>query len=206
MRFIAFDVETTGIVPGVDSILEIGAVRFVDGVVDSIFSTLVDPQRPIPPGASHINGITDQMVKGKSLIKDLLDPFAEFCGSDVMVAHNAPFDVQFFNAVIKKHESSAPKGIVLDTLAMARKLVPGLANHKLGTLVQHFKIESGGFHRAEEDATYCGKLFISLVNLMIGPNSELPLSNLINICGKGEVRFPQIVKQPKQLDLFSMLE
>jgi DNA polymerase-3 subunit epsilon len=146
------------------------------------------------------------MVKGKSLIKDLLDPFAEFCGSDVMVAHNAPFDVQFFNAVIKKHESSAPKGIVLDTLAMARKLVPGLANHKLGTLVQHFKIESGGFHRAEEDATYCGKLFISLVNLMIGPNSELPLSNLINICGKGEVRFPQIVKQPKQLDLFSMLE
>lgn len=206
MRFIAFDVETTGTVPGVDSIVEIGAVRFVDGVVDAVFSTLVDPQRPIPPGASQVNGITDDMVRGKTVIKNLLDPFADFCGSDIMVAHNAPFDVQFFNAVIKKYESTAPKGTVLDTLAMARKLVPGLANHKLGTLVQHFKIQSSGFHRAEEDATYCGKLFIHLVNLMSGPTTEIPLSNLIAICGKGEVKFPQIVRQPKQLDLFSMLE
>jgi DNA polymerase-3 subunit epsilon len=206
MRFIAFDVETTGTVPGVDSIVEIGAVRFIDGVVDAIFSTLVDPQRPIPPGASQVNGITDDMVRGKPLIKNLLDPFADFCDTDVMVAHNAPFDVQFFNAVIKKHESKAPKGTVLDTLAMARKLVPHIANHRLGTLVQHFKIESSGFHRAEEDATYCGKLFIHLVNLMSGPTSEIPLSNLITICGKGEVKFPQIIRQPKQLDLFSMLE
>jgi DNA polymerase-3 subunit epsilon len=206
MRFIAFDVETTGTVPGVDSIVEIGAVRFVDGVVDAVFSTLVDPQRPIPPGASQVNGITDDMVRGKAVIKNLLDPFADFCGSDVMVAHNAPFDVQFFNAVIKKYESTAPKGTVLDTLAMARKLVPGLANHKLGTLVQHFKIQSSGFHRAEEDATYCGKLFIHLVNLMSGPTTEIPLSNLITICGKGDVKFPQIIRQPKQLDLFSMLE
>ena len=206
MRFIAFDVETTGIVPGVDSILEIGAVRFVDGQIDSIFSTLVDPQRPIPPGASQVNGITDEMVKGKSLLKNLMGPFAEFCGSDVLVAYNAPFDVQFFLAAIKKYESAAPKGIVLDTLAMSRKLIPGLANHKLGTLVKHFKIESSGFHRAEEDATYCGKLFIHLVNMMSGASAELPLSNLITICGRGEVKFPQIVRQPKQLDLFSLLE
>ncbi|MCB0370450.1 MAG: 3'-5' exonuclease, partial [Bdellovibrionales bacterium] len=59
MRFIAFDLETTGTLPGIDSIVEIGAVRFVDGQVEAIYSTLVNPQKPIPPGASRVNGITD---------------------------------------------------------------------------------------------------------------------------------------------------
>ena len=65
MRFIAFDLETTGTVPGVDQIVEIGAVRFVNGQPEAIFATLVDPLRPIPPGASAVNGISDDMVKGK---------------------------------------------------------------------------------------------------------------------------------------------
>lgn len=206
MRFIAFDVETTGTVPGVDSIIEIGAVRFVDGIVDAVYSTLVDPLRPIPPGASHVNGITDDMVKGKPTIQTLLDSFADFCGDDVMVAHNAPFDVQFFTNAIKKHESKAPRGVILDTLSISRKILPGLPNHKLGTLVQHLKIESSDFHRAEEDATYCGKLFLHLVSKIAGPNAQIPLANLITLSGKLELRFPQIVRQPKQLDFFSILE
>jgi len=64
MRFIAFDLETTGIFAGVDQIVEIGAARFINGQVESVFSTLVDPQMPIPPGASRINGISNEMVKG----------------------------------------------------------------------------------------------------------------------------------------------
>ena len=206
MRFIAFDVETTGTVPGVDSIVEIGAVRFLDGHVESVFSTLVDPQRPIPPGASHVNGITDDMVRGKPTIQTLLNSFADFCGDDIMVAHNAPFDVQFFTAAIKKFESKAPRGHVIDTLAISRKVLPGLPNYKLGTLVQHLKIESGDFHRAEEDATYCGKLFIHLVNKLVGPTSTIPLANLLTLNGKQEIKFPQITRQPKQLDFFSMLD
>lgn len=206
MRFIAFDVETTGTVPGVDTIIEIGAVRFVDGVVDAVFSTLVDPQRPIPPGASQVNGISDDMVKGKPLLQDLLEPLAEFCGDDIMVAHNAPFDAQFLTASIKKFETKAPQGLVLDTLAISRKVIPGLPNYKLGTLVQHLNIPTTDFHRAEEDATYCGHLFINLVKRMSGNSNQLPLANLITLTGKTEIRFPQIEKQPKQLDLFSMLD
>jgi DNA polymerase-3 subunit epsilon len=200
MKFIAFDLETTGTVPGVDQIVEIGAVKFNNGIVESVFSTLVDPRKSIPPGASAVNGITDDMVAGKPYIETLLADFAEFCEDLPMVAHNAPFDCQFLTADIKRHESIAPRGAVLDTLPISRKVFPGLANYKLGTLVQHLKIPSTGFHRAEEDATYCGHVFLELVK-RISVNGKPPeIENLVSLTGKPEARFPQIVRQPKQMD------
>jgi DNA polymerase III subunit epsilon len=199
MRFIAFDLETTGTVPGVDQIVEIGAVRFINGSVDAVFSTLVDPQRPIPAGASAVNGISDEMVKGKPLIESLLPSLAEFCGDDLMVAHNAPFDFQFILADVKKYESPTPQGLVLDTLAIARKVFPGLPNYKLGTLVQHLKIPTTDFHRAEEDATYCGKLFIELLRRISVGGRPPQIENLISLTGRSEYRFPKIDRQPKQM-------
>jgi DNA polymerase-3 subunit epsilon len=205
MNFIAFDLETTGTVPGVDQICEIGAVKFVNGVVDSVFATLVDPGRPIPPGASAVNGITDDMVAGKPKIETLLESFAEFCGDDIMVAHNAPFDAQFLISDIKKHELGAPKGIILDTLPVARKVFPGLPNYKLGTLIQHLKIPSGEFHRAQADATYCGHMFLEMVKRISIGGQAPKIENLVALTGKPEFKFPQIVRQPKQLDLLGML-
>ncbi|MGE0632762.1 MAG: PolC-type DNA polymerase III [Pseudobdellovibrionaceae bacterium] len=205
MRFIAFDLETTGTVASVDAIVEIGAVRFVNGQVDAVYSTLVDPCRPIPPGASAVNGIFNEMVAGKPKIETLLDSFAEFCGEDLMVAHNASFDASFLIADIKKHETQSPKGIILDTLALSKKAFPGLMNYKLGTLVQHLKIPSAGFHRAEEDASYCAQLFDHIVKRMT-VNGQLPaVQSLIALTGKPELRFPQIVRQPKQLDLLGLI-
>lgn len=206
MRFITFDLETTGFLAGIDKIVEIGAVRFVDGQVDAIYSTLIDPKAPIPAAASRVNGISDEMVAGKPTIEAILPSFAEFCGDDIMIAHNAPFDFQFLTAEIKRLESPAPKGIVLDTYALSKKVYPGLANYKLGTLVQHLAIPAANFHRAEADATYCGHLFLKICERLTGTTSALPpIPNLIAICGKAEVRFPQIIPQPKQLDLLSML-
>ena len=205
MNFIAFDLETTGTVPGVDQIVEIGAVRFVNGKPDAIFATLIDPLRSIPPGASRVNGITDDMVRGKPTIDTILESFAEFCMDEPVVAHNAPFDSQFLIADIKKHEMAAPKGVILDTLPIARKVFPGLANYKLGTLVQHLKIPTTDFHRAEEDASYCGHLFWQMMQ-RISVRGQMPaLENIIALTGKPEQRFPQIIRQPKQLDLFGSL-
>lgn len=204
MKFIAFDLETTGTVPGVDQIVEIGAVRFVDGQPEAVFATLVDPLRPIPPGASAVNGISDDMVKGKPTIDTLLDSFAAFCGDDVLVAHNAPFDAQFLTADIKRHESSAPRGLILDTLPIARKVFPGLPNYKLGTLIQHLKIPTTDFHRAEEDASYCGHLFFQMIKRISIGGQAPQVGNLVALTGKPELRFPQIVRQPKQMDLFGV--
>ncbi len=200
MRFIAFDLETTGTVPGVDQIVEIGAVRFNNGSVESVFSTLVDPQRAIPPGASAVNGITDDMVIGKPRIDSLLTSFANFCEDSILVAHNAPFDAGFLTTAIRKYESPAPQGLIIDTLTISRKVFPGLPNYKLGTLVQHLKIPSTGFHRAEEDATYCGHVFLEMIK-RISVAGKLPqVENLIALTGKAELRFPQIERKPKQMD------
>lgn len=205
MRFIAFDLETTGFLPGVDRIVELGAVRFVDGEVDAIFSTLIDPMVPMPAGASKVNGITDDMLVGKPKIETLLEPFAEFCGDDFLVAHNAAFDTQFLTKDIEKFESKAPSGLILDSLPIARKVFPGLANYKLGTLIQHLEIPGSGFHRAEEDASFCGKMFIKMMEKMTGSVITMPpLENLVTLTGKPESRFPQIIPQPKQLNLLDL--
>ncbi|MEQ1666778.1 MAG: 3'-5' exonuclease [Bdellovibrionales bacterium] len=202
MTFIGFDLETTGFIAGVDRIVEIGAVRFINGEIDSIFSTLVDPGIEIPYAASQVNGITNDMLVGKPKIERILEPFADFCGNDIIVAHNANFDFQFLVSDIVRLESKAPSGFILDTCNMARKILPGLPNYKLGTLVQHLEIESQDFHRAEADATYCGHLFIKMIQKMSGGLNMPPIENLVQLSGKNELRFPQIVPKPKQLGLF----
>ena len=112
--FISFDLETTGTLSHMDHIIEIGAVRFKEGQVDDTFQQLVSIDIPIPEQASKVNGITDDMLKGHPPIQEVLPKFADFCDSELMVAHNAPFDFQFLLRVIEEHQSSAPKGLVLD--------------------------------------------------------------------------------------------
>lgn len=202
MRFIAFDLETTGTVPGVDRIVEIGAVKFNNLEVEAVFSTLINPGKPIPPGATAVNGITDDMVAQAPDIELILPEFSKFCEDLILVAHNAPFDSQFLMADFKRLEVSGPTGTVVDTLPIARKVLPGLPNYKLGTLVQHLKIPSSNFHRAEEDATYCGRLFIELYKRISIAGQPPQIANLVSLTGKPEFKFPQITRQPKQLGLF----
>jgi DNA polymerase-3 subunit epsilon len=206
MRFIAFDLETTGTLPGVDRIVEVGAVRYVNGHIEAVFSTLVDPERSIPAGASAVNGITDDMVVGKPKIESLLEPLSQFCADDVMVAHNAAFDFQFLATEFKRAEIPTPRGLVLCSYLMSKKVFPGLANYKLATLVQHLNIQAAGYHRAEADATYCAQVFMKIADRIGGSVAMMPpLPNLIALTGKAEVRFPVIEPQPKQLNLLDLL-
>lgn len=204
MQFISFDLETTGFIAGVDKIVEVGAVKFINGVVDSVYSTLVDPEMEIPEAASRVNGITNDMVAGKPKIERLLESFADFCGDDILVAHNANFDFQFLLSDIVRLEAKAPRGPILDSCNIARKVIPGLPNYKLGTLVQHMNIQSSEFHRAEADANYCGQVFVKLIERMSGGLQLPPIENLVSLSGKVELRFPQITPKPKQLGLFEL--
>lgn len=203
MDFIAFDLETTGTMAGVDRIVEVGAVRFKEGIVDAVFATLVDPQMIIPIEATRVNHITNDMVKGKPTINELLEGLTSFCADLPLVAHNAPFDIGFLLADYQAHKTPAPAGVVLDTLPIARKVLPGLPNYRLGTLVTHFNIANSDFHRAQEDATYCGELFLNLIKKIHNPEEIVDLTKLVALTGRPEYRFPIIERQPKQLDLFS---
>lgn len=202
MKFIAFDLETTGIKPKEDRIVEIGAVLFEGNRAVKGYGTLINPGIPIPPDASAVNGITDEMVADQPRVNEVLSDFAEFCGDLPLVAHNAPFDFKFLLEAIKAHRASAPTGVVLDTLPLVRKVFPGLMNYKLGTLVRHFGFPSGTFHRAEEDSAYCGLLFDKLLQTLELRHEPCSASDIVRIIGKGEVRFPQYAPQSDQLDLF----
>lgn len=202
MKFVAFDLETTGTNPQHDMIVEVGAVLFDGCRPLNGFGTLVDPCRPIPLDASAVNGITDDMVRGQPRIGDVLADFADFCGKLPLVAHNAPFDFKFLLEDINTHRAAAPTGIVLDTLPLARRIFPGLPNYKLWTLVRHFDFPSGKFHRAEEDSSYCGLLFAKIIETLELRGESTAENALVRMMGKDEMRFPQFKKQPDQLDLF----
>ena len=202
IKFIAFDLETTGIKPKEDMIVEIGAVLFEGSRAIKGYGTLINPGVPIPPDASAVNGITDEMVADKPRVNEVLSDFADFCGDLPLVAHNAPFDFKFLLEAIKAHRAAAPSGVVLDTLPLARKVFPGLLNYKLGTLVRHFGFPSGTFHRAEEDSAYCGLLFDKLIQTLELRREPCSASDIVRMIGKGEMRFPQYAPQSDQLDLF----
>lgn len=202
MDFIAFDLETTGIQPKTDAVVEIGAVRFRGTEVAETFCTLINPGRPIPPEAAAVNGITDEMVADQPRIEAVLSNLAEFCGELPLVAHNAPFDFKFLLAAVEKHRARAPKGIVLDSCALARIVFPGMFNYKLGTLVRHFGFPNGTFHRAEEDSVYCGLLFARIIEALEKAGQSAGVHALLDLAKQPPMKFPQYEKQPEQLGLF----
>ncbi|MFC1467575.1 PolC-type DNA polymerase III [Verrucomicrobiota bacterium] len=202
MNFIAFDTETTGIKPGQDRIIELGAVKFINGEPGDRFETLINPGVPIPPGASRVNGITDDMVADAPKIETKLDEFAAFCGDMPLVAHNAPFDFKFIKAAIETHRSQAPKGTVLDSCELARKMLPNMINYKLGTLVAHFQFPTTTFHRAADDAVYCGLLFQRLIEMRHKLGEPVSVADIVKVIGKAELKLPQLAPATDQLDLF----
>lgn len=202
MDFIAFDLETTGIQPKTDAIVEIGAVRFSGTEPGEAFSTLINPGRPIPPEASAVNGITDEMVADQPDVQTVLGDLADFCGDLPLVAHNAPFDYKFLLKAVEDHRARAPAGIVLDSCALARVVFPGMINYKLGTLVSHFGFPSGTFHRAEEDSVYCGRLFAHIVQALEKGGQPATVPALLDLTRQAPMKFPQHESRPEQLGLF----
>lgn len=202
MEFIAFDLETTGIQPKTDAIVEIGAVRFDGAEPVETFCTLVNPGRPIPPEASAVNGISDEMVADSPAVEAVLADLAAFCGDLPLVAHNAPFDFKFLLNAVDAHKAKAPAGVVLDTCALSRVIFPGMINYKLGTLVRHFGFPTGDFHRAEIDSVYCGQLFAHIVESLEKCGQSASVPALLDLTKQTLLKFPQHVNQSQQLGLF----
>ena len=165
--FIAFDVETTGLDPKKDRIIELSALRFEHGEIVDRFSTLINPQRKIPEEVSKLTHIRDKDVESAPVESKVMDKFSFWIGDakegeTVMVAHNAPFDVSFIESAFKRSGVDAKLKYV-DTLSIARKNLPDLENHKLGTVAEHFGIKLKNAHRAGSDADACGLIFIELM-------------------------------------------
>ncbi len=160
--FVVFDIETTGFSPQKNRIIEIGAVKVVDGAIQDRFSTFVNPGVPIPFDIEKLTGINDAMVLPYPAIDVILPQFLEFAGDSVLVAHNASFDVGFLTHVAK--EQGLPfQPTVLDTVALARHLLPNLNRYKLDTVAKALNISLENHHRAVDDAGATAEIFAAFV-------------------------------------------
>ncbi|WP_017185268.1 PolC-type DNA polymerase III [Alkalibacillus haloalkaliphilus] len=161
--YIVFDVETTGLSATYDKIIELAAVKLYQGEIVDRFERFANPHQKLSQTTIDLTGITDDMVKDAPEIEDVMRDFYEWCGSDVLVAHNASFDIGFINAAYKRIDLPKVTNPVIDTLELARLLYPNLKNHRLNTLCKQLNIELTQHHRAIYDAEATGYLMWALV-------------------------------------------
>ena len=151
-NYVVFDLETTGISSVKDDIIEISALKVKNHERVETFSRLVNPGRPIPAGATKVNGITDEMVQNEPGLAHILPEFLNFIGGEILIGHNIQsFDLLFLNRVAGEVCGTAVLNDFIDTLYMARACLPGLSHYRLTDLAEYFKISSVGAHRALND-------------------------------------------------------
>ncbi len=159
--YIALDVETTGLNPAKDRVLEIGAARIVKGEVCETYSALVDPGIPVPLRIQQLTGITEDMRKSGRKSGQIFPEFLDFCGELPILGHNVSFDFGFLK------QEAAGLGLTfekeaVDTLKLARKLLPEAPSRRLEALCSHYQIDPGHAHRALCDALSSHQLYLKL--------------------------------------------
>ncbi len=167
--YVVFDLETTGFSPIKDKIIEIGAVKVENGVITDKFSTFVNPKVPIPFEITNLTGITDDMVMEAPDIETILPQFLEFVGDAVLVAHNASFDVSFIEQNCR-YQDITPDFTSVDTVAMARILLPTLSKFKLNVVANALHISLENHHRAVDDAGATAEIFVKFVEMLRARN------------------------------------
>ncbi|MFM9327074.1 PolC-type DNA polymerase III [Paenibacillus mesotrionivorans] len=162
-EYVVFDIETTGLSVINNKIIELAGVKMRDEKVIDRFATFVNPHERIPYNIQQLTNINDDMVRGAPELEDVLPKFREFVGDAVLVAHNARFDIGFIQANLKSLGQPPMDNPVLDTLEMARLLLPNLKNHRLNTLSDRFKVSLENHHRAVDDAEALGYVLYHLI-------------------------------------------
>lgn len=161
--FIAVDLETTGLSPEKDHIIEIGALKYVDGKCVEKFSRLVKPPVSISYRIKEITGIDDRMVEKEAGIESVFPAFLEFVGEEeTLLGHNLKFDFSFLKAAARKQGISFQKK-GLDTLKMARTLLTDLPRKNLETVSTYYNVVNPRAHRAYEDAETTAKVYFKML-------------------------------------------
>ncbi|MBQ3870899.1 MAG: PolC-type DNA polymerase III, partial [Clostridia bacterium] len=161
-EFIVFDTETTGLSALSCRLIEIGAVRIKGGEVTEVFNTYVDPECSVPANITELTGITDEMLTGAPSEEDAVKAFLEFAGDDVLIAHNASFDINFISAAAKRHGIPF-EPVYIDTVALSRYVNPELKKHKLDVIANYYGLGDFNHHRASDDAEMLALIFFRMV-------------------------------------------
>ena len=161
--YVVFDLETTGLNPAWDQIIELSAVSVKGGEIKDTFSTLVNPGRTIRPGASAVNGITDEMVAEAPCLAEAMEGFLSFSGKQVLVGHNIhTFDMKFLYRAAEQTLHRQLPNDYIDTLPLSRRILPDLPHHRLTDLAAYFGFSTEGAHRALADCLMNQRCFEAL--------------------------------------------
>lgn len=161
--YVCLDLETTGLDPKIDKIIEIGAVRVRDGAIDAVMETFINPGRALGERITELTGIVDGQLDDAPDISEMLPELLDFIGDDVLLGHSVLFDYSFVKkAAVNEKLTFEKNGI--DTLKLARKFLPDLESRSLEFLCRHFEIEHSA-HRAIADAKATLALYKRLAEL-----------------------------------------
>ena len=190
-RFVVFDIETTGFSPLTCKIIEIGAVLVENGKITDRFSTFVNPQVPIPFRIEQLTSINDSMVMDARPIEEILPEFLKFCEGATMVAHNADFDMSFI--IENCNRMGIPNDFTyVDTVGMARFLLPALNRFKLDTVAKAVGVSLDHHHRAVDDAECTARIFEKFVGMC----RERDITDVDKLNEQGKVSPDTIKKLP----------
>lgn len=161
--YVAFDIETTGLEVETEEIIEIGALKVIDGKVVDRFMEFVKPKKLISEKITEITGITNEMVAQARPIEEVIKDFVSFCADHVLIGHNIQFDYKFCKRYASMHGYAfEKKGI--DTLKIARAVHKEMESKSLGALCEHYQIINHAAHRAYHDALATAKLYQTLAH------------------------------------------
>ena len=161
--FVAVDIETTGLNKNKDRVIEIAAVKFIDGNMTEDFSTFINPLMPIPHKISQLTGITDEDVCNAVTFDKIMADFLEFIGRLAICGHNVEFDISFLNAEIKRHGGTEITNWNLDTLSLSRTILELEEGYALSKVARHLNISLEDAHRALNDAKASGLIAVNLI-------------------------------------------
>lgn len=160
--YVLVDIETTGFSPIKDDIIEIGAIKVQNNQIMEKYDQLIKINRILAPFTTKLTGITDEMLQTGKEISEVLKDFINFTGKDIIIGHNVTFDLGFLSYNCKKYLNYNLNNDYVDTLCIARKLVPNSINYKLGTLANLFNVSYKGAHRGLKDVEITYEVYNNL--------------------------------------------
>ena len=164
--FVVFDIETTGLSLNHDELIEMGAIKVKNGAILGEFGEWINPGVPISPFTTQLTGITQSMVNGKRSVKPVLEDFYEFSKNCILIAHNAEFDLGFLDYNYRKYGITNHINPSIDTLNLAKVLIPERTRFGLDALSKYFKVRLDQHHRAVNDAKATFEIFLHLLKIL----------------------------------------
>ncbi len=165
-NYVVIDIETTGFDPNYDEIIEISAIKVEKNDIIDSFTTLINPKDKIDSYIEQLTGISNDMLSGAPILEDILKDFDSFIGNSIIVGHNVNFDINFLYDNYMQILGKPLKNNFVDTLRLARKLLPGLKHHRLDDLTEYFNRTNRDYHRALNDCELTNQIFNDLKEML----------------------------------------